>query len=189
MVCRITFIKRGTTGGKRRDAGLTILELLVALSVAGVLLAAVSALVFYTGRSFAAIANYVDLDMYSRNALDTMSREIRQTKRLISGSETQLVFEDWDGKNLSYTYNSSSHTLTRARKGVTDSAPLLKECNYLKFSMFQRNPVSGVYDQYPTADAATCKLVQLRWICSRDLIYSKWNTESVQSAKIVIRKQ
>ena len=55
--------------------------------------------------------------------------------------------------------------------------------------MFQRNPVNGKYDQYPTATASQCKLVQLRWVCSRDLIHARRNTESVQSAKIVIRKQ
>lgn len=166
-----------------------MVELLVGLGVGAVLLTALAALLFYTGRSFAAIANYVDLDTYSRNALDTMSREIRQTRRLLEGTETRLVFEDWDGKRLSYTYDANSRTLNRAINDVTDAQPLLKECNYLKFSMYQRNPVSGKYDQYPTANASTCKLVQLRWICSRDLITARWNTESVQSAKIVIRKQ
>ena len=70
-----------------------------------------------------------------------------------------------------------------------DAEPLLIECDYLHFGIFQRNPVGGTYDQYPAATPATCKLVQLRWLCSRDLIHSKFNTESVQSAKIVIRKQ
>lgn len=168
---------------------MTLVELLVSLAICGILLAAVATLVFYTGRSFAALANYVDLDAHSRSALDTMSREIRQTKRLIAGSDTQLTFEDFDGKTLVYTYDSIARTLRRTRDGVPDTDPLLTECNFLKFSMFQRNTVSGKYDQYPTATPATCKLVQLRWVCSRDLIFSRWNTESVQSAKIVIRKQ
>ena len=184
MDCRTTSINR-----RKRQAGLSIVELMVAMGIGAVLLAAVGGLLFYTGRSFAALANYVDLDTYSRNALDTMSREIRQTKRLKSGTSTRLVFEDWDGKDLTYTYDATDRTLTRIKDGVSDPEPLLKECNFLRFSMFQRNPVSGRYDQYPTADPATCKLVQLRWVCSRDLISSRWNTESVQSAKIVIRKQ
>lgn len=173
----------------RRKAGATLVEFLFSLGIGSIVLLGLAALMFYTGRSFAALANYVDLDTYSRNALDTMSREIRQTRRLISGSDTQLTFEDFDGKNLVYAYNSSTRMLTRTRDGVTDSEPLLRECNFLKFSMFQRNPVNGAYDQYPTSNAEQCKLVQLRWICSRDLVNSRWNTESVQSAKIVIRKQ
>jgi hypothetical protein len=165
------------------------MELLFAVGIGSVVLVGLAALMFYTGRSFAALANYVDLDTYSRNALDTMSREIRQTRRLVSGTATRLEFEDFDGRPLVYNYSSSTRLLTRTRDGVTDAEPLLKECNFLRFSMFQRNPINGQYDQYPTADPDQCKLVQLRWVCSRDLISSRWNTESVQSAKIVIRKQ
>lgn len=168
---------------------MTIMELLFAVGIGSIVLVGLAALMFYTGRSFAALANYVDLDTYSRNALDTMSREIRQTRRLVSGTTTRLEFEDYDGRPLIYNYNSSTRLLTRTRDGVTDSEPLLKECNFLRFSMFQRNPINGQYDQYATSDPDQCKLVQLRWVCSRDLISSRWNTESVQSAKIVIRKQ
>jgi type II secretory pathway component PulJ len=165
------------------------MELLVSVGILSVLLVGFAALIFYTGRSFAALANYVDLDATSRNALDTMSREIRQTKRLVAGTATKLMFEDFDGKTLIYEYNAVNRTLSRTRDGVTDPQPLLTECNFLQFSMFQRNPINGKYDQYPTADPTTCKLIQLRWVCSRDLIKQRWNTESVQSAKIVIRKQ
>jgi hypothetical protein len=168
---------------------MTLMELLVSVAICAVLLLGLAALIFYTGRSFAALANYVDLDATSRNALDIMSREIRQTRRLVSGSSTKLTFEDFDGKSLVYEYNSGARTLSRTKDGVADPQPLLTECNFLEFLMYQRNPISGKYDQYPTADAATCKLIQLRWVCSRDLITEKWNTESVQSAKIVIRKQ
>jgi prepilin-type N-terminal cleavage/methylation domain-containing protein len=177
------------TKSSRRRAGLTLVELLVSLGIGSVVLAALAGLMFYTGRSFAALANYVDLDAYSRNALDTMSREIRQTRRLVAGTSTRLEFEDFDGVPLVYQYNADARTLTRARNGVASPEPLLRECNFLQFSMFQRNPISGQYNQYPTATAAQCKLVQLRWVCSRDLIQSRRNTESVQSAKIVIRKQ
>ena len=168
---------------------MTLVELLFALGILSLVLAGLAALTFYTGRSFAALANYVDLDASSRHALDTMSREIRQTKRLIAGTATKLTFEDFDGKDLVYEYDAGSRQLTRTKNGVADPDPLLTECNFLEFSMFQRNPVAGKYDQYATANASTCKLVQLRWVCSRDLIKQKWNTESVQSAKIVIRKQ
>ncbi len=186
MVFKITSIKAGK---RRLRTGFTLVELMVTVAIGSIVLGGLAALMFYTGRSFAALVNYVDLDSYSRNALDTMSREIRQTRRLVSGTSTRLEFEDFDGGSLIYEYNADARTLTRTRNGVTNAEPLLKECNFLQFSMYQRNPVNGKYDQYPTATAAQCKLVQLRWICSRDLIKSRRNTESVQSAKIVIRKQ
>ena len=186
MVFKTTFIKRSAA---RKRRGFTLMEMLVSMGIGGLVLLGLAGLMFYTGRSFAALANYVDLDIYSRNALDTMSREIRQTKRLVAGTATRLEFEDFDGKTLVYEYDADDRVLTRTKDGVTDTEPLLKECNFLQFSMFQRNPVNGKYDQYPTATASQTKLVQLRWICSRDLIHARRNTESVQSAKIVIRKQ
>jgi hypothetical protein len=66
---------------------------------------------------------------------------------------------------------------------------LLTNCDFLTFQIFQRNPVSASYDVYPTANAASCKLINVSWICSRSILGSRLNTESVQTAKIVIRKQ
>lgn len=180
MDFKITSIK------KRR--GFTLTELLVASASGAVMLAAVASLIFYTGRSFAAMANYVELDNYSRGALDKMSQQIRQTRGLKSYSTNSLVFEDYDGADLAFKYDSSARTLTRVKAGEADDEPL-KECDELEFLIFQRNPVKGTYNQYPTATPETCKLVQLRWTCSRTVLGAKVNTESVQSAKIVIRKQ
>jgi hypothetical protein len=66
---------------------------------------------------------------------------------------------------------------------------LLTNVDFLSFQIFQRNPVAGTYDTYPTSSATNCKLVSVSWICSRSILGSKLNTESVQTAKIVIRKQ
>ena len=180
-----------TTFTNRRRSAFTLIETTIAVGIAGLLLAAIAGASSFTARSFAGLANYTDLDHMSRNALDTMSQEIRQTRRLIDGSTNRLAFEDSDGGTLEYIYNPNSHTLRRVKTGGGGggSKTLLENCDQLAFSMFQRNPVAGTYDVYPTATPSNCKLVQLRWTCSRDLITAKANTESVQSSKIVIRKQ
>jgi len=170
---------------KRR--AFTLVELLVGISLATVLGLGLMSLVLYTARSFAALTNYVELDAYSKNALDRMTSEIRQTQRLVSGTSTRLEFQDWDGKRLIYRFNPAKKILTRTKDGVEDAEPLLKQVDTLKFMLFQRNPKKGTYDQFPAATASTCKLIQMQWRCSRDLIYAKWNTESILSAKIVIR--
>jgi hypothetical protein len=162
---------------------------MVALAIGSILSTGVAALIFYSNHSLAAMANYVDLDHRSRIALDTMSRSIRQARQLLSYDTTSLTFEDWDGGTLVFSYDPASKTLNRTKNGVSHSQPLLEECDYLQFSIYQRNPIGGTYEQFATATAATCKLVQLHWICSRKILGAKVNTESVQSAKIVIRKQ
>jgi prepilin-type N-terminal cleavage/methylation domain-containing protein len=174
---------------RRGQAGLTLIELLVSTAIASFVAIGLASLVFYTSRSFAAMANYVDLDQTSRQALDIMSRDIRQAKRLLQADSTSLTIEDADGGTLSYDWDPNEGTLVRSKNGTPDSEPLLKECIDLEFSVYQRNPKDGVYDQYPAATAATCKLVQLHWVCRRTTLGTIVNTESVQSAKVVIRKQ
>jgi hypothetical protein len=89
---------------------------------------------------------------------------------------------------VTYTYSPTARTLVRTANGTTRT--LLEECDQLRFSIFQRNPINGTYDYYETTDnPAITKIVQLSWVCSRDILGKQANTESVQSAKVVIRKQ
>jgi hypothetical protein len=164
-----------------------MIEMLVGLGLGSILITVICALSLYSGRSFAALSNYADLNQASRKALDTMTRDIRQVNRLIDFSTNQLTFEDADGQQLYFVYYPTTKRLRRI-KG-TASEVLLDHCDFLSFAIFQRNPIGGTYDQYPTASPTTCKLVQVSWICSRDLWEKPLNTESVQTAKIVIRKQ
>jgi hypothetical protein len=165
------------------------MDTLFGVSIASVALLLVTVLTMFFGRSFAAVVNYVSLDQDSRNTLDKMSKEIRQCNRLLNAGSNFLAFQDYDGGTLLYSYDSGSQNLTRSKNGVADARPLLQQCTYLNFAIYQRNSISNTYDQFPAADTNTCKLVQLSWICRRPIIGSTQNTESVQSAKIVIRKQ
>ncbi len=171
---------------------MTLVELLIAMGVGSILFLAVGTLAYYSARSFAALSNYVELDNFSRNALDQMSREIRQADSLVNGTDHQLVFSVTNPTNgsvyqVTFTYDPATRIMKRIQ-GAQETV-MLKECDFLKFSIFQRNPIGGTYDQYPTANPATCKLVQMSWICSRKILGKTANTESVQSAKVVIRKQ
>lgn len=185
MDCKHTSTKRIS----RQAHAFTLVETLVAIGIGSMLLVVIFSLSFYSSRSFAAMANYANLDAASRNALDRMTREIRGVNRLTVFSTNQLTFEDSSLNTLSYVYNPVQRTLVRTYMGV--SQVLLTECDRLTFSIFQRNPVGGTYDQYPAANnnPALCKLVQVNWTCSRKIFGQKVNTESVQTAKIVIRKQ
>jgi hypothetical protein len=181
------------TTKQSRTLGMSLVELLVAVGVSGIVFTAIASLVFYSGRSFVALANYVDLDNSSRGALDRICSEIRQANRLTSYSPTHLDFETVDPRSgatttLTYNYDSAAGTLKRTYTNQTTT--LLKEIspNGLKFSMYQRNPVGGSVEQYSTTDPTLCKVVQMSWTCSRKVLGKKSTTESAQSAKVVIRK-
>src|SRR5213083_575694 len=88
MDCTITSITR--MGNKAICAGMTLVELLMAVGISGMVFAAVAILIFFSGRSYAALANYVDLDNRSRNALDRMSKEIRQVDCVTNSATATL---------------------------------------------------------------------------------------------------
>lgn len=175
-----------TTSTKGR-AGFTLVELLVTLAVGSLLCIAIAVLGLYAGRSFAGLVNYTELDARSRNALDRMTRDIRQVNRLTANTATRLDFEDWDGAPLHYDYSPGDRTLARVKGG--DTEVLLTECDSLAFAIYQRNPISGTYNQFPTASPAATKLINVTWTCSRKILGTTMNTENVQTAKIIIRQQ
>ena len=184
---------------------MTLVELMIATGLGTVVLSAVMALTIFSARSFAAVTNYVDLDVKSRAAVDRMSQEIRQANGVTGYSTAQLptgqvitnrlvlsgAGTDGTAYTLTYNYDPAKQTLIRMKvqSGATNTTDLLTSCYYFNFGMFQRNPVNGTYDQYPAADPSTCKLVQLYWICSRNILGKTANTESIESAKVVIRKE
>ena len=99
---------------------------------------------------------------------------------------TQLTLVDVDGADMKWDYDATKKTLTQTKSGV--NKVLLTECDSLQFSFYQRNPVGGSYDQYPVAAKDTTKVIQIQWTCSRQILGKKSHTESVRSAKIVLRK-
>jgi len=178
---------------------MTLVELLVASAISTIVIIAVMLLAYHSARSFAALANYVDLDIKSRTTLDTMSSEIRQASELTTATATSLTFTGTNVVSLrtytlGYTYDPNALTLTRTYSeppAATQTKVMLTQCTLFRFDLFQRNPIIGTYDQFPVDSLSRpdlCKLVRLTWICSRSILGRTANTESVQSAKVVIRK-
>jgi prepilin-type N-terminal cleavage/methylation domain-containing protein len=174
--------------------GYSLTELSMAIAVSAVILTALLSFTVYAAKSFAAMENYVDLEQKSQNALDTMTRNIRQTQYLTNfGTRTvngrlvtnSLTFIDANGAQLAY--NFVDNVLIQNHAGV--ESMLLTNVDFLTFQIFQRNTHAATYNQFPAGTINQCKLISVSWICSRSILGSKMNTESVQTAKIVIRKQ
>ena len=167
---------------------MTLIEVMIATSIGTLILAAAGSLMIYNARSLAALSNYADLDRYSRGAVDKLSQDIRQATDLISFTTTELQFNSSRGRsNITYTYSPSSRELVR-RSG-NNREVLLRECDTLTFTVYGRNNVSNTWDQFVVTTAANAKLIKLDWTCSRTILGQAVNTESVQTAKIVMRKQ
>jgi Tfp pilus assembly protein PilW len=172
---------------RRQRAGMSLLEVMIASSLGMIALAAVGSLSLFTARSFVASGNYADLDRASFVALDTLSRDVRQARALNPPFTTnKLTLKDNDNATLIYEYKPSTGQFTRQKNGTT--TVLLNQCDFLRFAIYQRNPTNG-WSWYPVTSnmVATAKLIDVSWKCSRKILGAKVNTESVQTAKVVIR--
>lgn len=202
MECTITFSAQRT---KARKSGFTVVETIVAIGLGAIVVAAIASYGVFSMRSFRAIGNYVVEDMSGRNAMDTISRDIRQADgcgtnsgQFTSTSLTLLMTDPNSGTNytISYSYSGNLGILTRAvcTNSIStniQTSVLLSNCSSFAFSYYQRNPSNGVWDAFPvdTNRPDECKVVQMSFTCGRTVLGSIINSESVQSAKVVIRKE
>jgi type II secretory pathway pseudopilin PulG len=173
---------------RRSTLGWTLVEMMVGTGIGSLILIAAAQITMFTARSFIAMGNYNDLDRASRNALDVMSSEIRGARTVGSFATNQLVLTNIDGTVFSYSWDPSTGNVTR--QWGSERRVLLTGCDYLSFDIFQRNPTNGSGLWFPwecTTNPPVTKLVNLSWKCSRQILAAKVNTESVQTAKIVIR--
>ncbi len=175
------------TSRRSRSWGFTLVDTFICTGLSSMLLLAVGTISVFSGRSLTALANYADLETQSRSALDRMTLEIRQALELKTFATNDITLTDANNQPLRYVYDPVQLTLTRIT--CTETNALLQGCDYLKFAMYQRNTTNGTFSQYVAGDASTCKLVEINWLCSRSILGSKVNTESVQSAKVVLRNK
>jgi Tfp pilus assembly protein PilW len=169
----------------RKRQAFTLLEFIFSVALGMLLLAGAGSFFLFGLRSFAAMYNYADLNMRSRNATDVISRDIRSSYGIISASSSQLVL-DLDSITATYTYSPSARTLTRTQSGV--SQVLLTQIDSFSFSLYGR-PTGAAYEAFPPATAATAKLVGFQWTCSRQTPNSHSDSQSVQTALVEMRNQ
>ena len=181
-------IKSIEPNARPRRAAFVLSEMIVAIGITSLLMVGLVAFFMFAGQSFAAMFNYADLDGANRIAMDTLTTDLRQCNSVTNCTATSLTLQDYDLSILNYTYDPTAKTLVRTRNGGS-ATTLLKGCTSLSFTIAQRNPVGGTYDVYPAATPATAKVVNISWICSRSIFGNSINTESVQTARIVIRRQ
>jgi hypothetical protein len=176
-------------------------ELMIATGLGTLVLSAVAFLSLYGARSSVAVCNYTDLDARSRNALDVISREIRQATAVTAfvtdlPTKSLTLFNADQGKTTTLTWDSNARTMVFGVTGQPDQT-VLTECDRWDFSLYQRTPrITGANILYYPAtngagklDPSLCKLINMSWKCSRTILGQKVNTETVQTAQIVLRNK
>lgn len=163
----------------------SLMEVLVATGLAGIVVTVIAALTFFTGRSFVAATNYTDMALLSRMALDNISRTIRQSRQVTAYSTNSITLLDVSGTPIQYTLNPATRSLVSISSGRTNT--YLTGCNALQFWIYQRTPRSNTFSCYNPASVTNAKLVQVTWSCSRQIFGANVNNEVVESASICLR--
>ncbi len=173
---------------KHRAVGaFTIVESLFGMMIGLMVLAAACVMWGFANEDLTAVLNYVDLCNSSKNALDRMSQQIRTARRILAVTSSELRLLTVDGSEVRFSYDPNGKLLSYTQAGQTSI--LLRQCDALTFSVYQRTPWVHSYGLYPATGTNMSRVVQIDWTCSRLLTGSRKNTEHQLSAKVVIRNQ
>src|SRR5262245_21272601 len=101
--------------GKARASfarGFALMEAVIAAAITTLLVLVLCSFTMFSGKSFAALFNYVDLDYANKVAMDRITRDVRQANRvtqaytnLLTGKVTSITLENADLCETTYAYN------------------------------------------------------------------------------------
>jgi hypothetical protein len=175
----------------------TLVEIMVAVAVFSVVGMALMGTYMFSVKSMAAMYNYSVLDANNRQAMDQLTREIRQSKKVLAYTTNSITIQTANddgttGPQIAYSFSPSTKRMVRRNLSDGTSKLLLNNCNLLSFELFTRCPSNEAFGSFPVAVnnwQETVKVLQLTWKTSMTLPSGIINSENIQTARIVIRKQ
>ena len=172
----------------RRQHGGSLAEYLMAIGVGGVVTGLAVALVLHSGRTFASLANYAELNAGSINTMDRLTREIRNSANIISFESHRIVL-DVGSNQPPVTYNYSDLTKTLSRQQGTDPATtILSGCDSLSFRVYDPTVQSNSLALTLSTTTNDAKAVRVEWVSSRSILGQDVNSANPRTATIVLRK-
>ena len=174
---------------------MTLVEMLFSIAIGLLVLGGLVETLVYGTRSLASVGNYLDLEVASRATLDQMAVDIRHVTSVKTCNPDHFLADaeltPGTTSTIEYEYFDSLQKLVRREvtNGKLTAKSVLTGCPFFKFEYFQGQPVPGTPDLYEDANnnPASCKVVRVNWTASRNILGKAFNTESIQSAQIVIR--
>lgn len=172
---------------RRRARGFTLVEVMIAASLATIILAGTMTAFLFIGRSGANLRNYTDMEAQARKSLEIFAEDTRQASSVVwsSADAVRLVV---NGANIDYSYSSGSFTRTTPA-GTTS---LLTGITTFNFSAYDINGTA--ITDFATATARTTankstKQVQISLSAARSTRTVTTATNIVLSARYVLRNK
>ncbi len=180
----------------RQNQAMTLMEVLMASGISSLVLIVVVSLTVFGARSFVALGNYSALDQQSRLGIDQMTREIRQATKVEGYDNTNavdrylLVTNETKAISIRYSWNSTTKKLLSKRSDEAEPKTLLTGCDPWNFFVWNRHPSANGTFNNAASTIGDIKLIDMTWKCSRSArVGTLMNTETVQTAQIVLRNQ
>lgn len=113
-----------TPDRRRRTAGFTLVEVMIAAAISAFILAGVLSSFLFLGRSGANIQNYSDMESQARKALELFAEDTRQASAVTWLTNNQIKLTV-NGNAHTYTYASGTLTRQTVISGNTKTTVLL----------------------------------------------------------------
>lgn len=184
----------------RKKAAYTIVEFMIASFIGMAIVGVIATVSINSAFSYAAMGNYVAMADQSRNAMDVIGREVRDSSTLIAFSTNNPVYLELTNSTSSSIvtigYDSTNNILFMSKTGQT-YLTLLKGCNSWSFSLYNRFPLftsnsisfcvsTNINGQL---DPSVTKVINMTWKCSRKILGTKIESQSVQTAQVILRNK
>lgn len=142
---------------RRPNAGLTLVELMIAGGIGSFVMTGVLSVVLMMGRSGMSASNYADMEAQSRRAVDEFAQDVRMSSDLTWNSSTSVTLTVPD--NYAVTGNQVTYALDAATTG----------------------PTAGSFYRLPgTASSTSTRIALARNVTSLTFMrYTRTNTEAM----------
>ncbi len=166
-----------------RQSGFTLVELLIAVAIGGIVLAGAATSINLMARSSVGIGNYSDMSGSCRRALDIFASDVRMANNVSVSTSTTFTFTAYDASNsivtVSYAFDDGADQLTRTYDG--SSKVLLEDVDRFALSYFDLT-------RGATTNALSVKEVQIEAILLKKAL-SINNTDEIISARFMLRNR
>lgn len=191
-----TILLRHRNRRTRSTAGLTLVEVLIATTLAGVIMLAVITGFLFLGRTGTNLQNYVDMEVQARRAIGMFGDDARTAVKASWTDSNTLVLavkkSNGSTSNVTYSYDSTTKRLNRTEG--TSTVTLLSGISTFTFKAYNQNATDLRVEDATTSGALqiisnSTKQVQLslRMIRSNRTVTDA--TNAVISARFIMRNK
>jgi prepilin-type N-terminal cleavage/methylation domain-containing protein len=170
--------------------GFSLVEILVASSLATIVMAGVMTAFLFIGRTSISLRNYADLETQARNALETFAQDVRMSSGVTWNSSTSLALTIQQGNTTipaTYAYDPAARTFSRTVGTTTEV--LITNIRNFSFNAYGIDTTS-ISLSTPTANTNNAtKQIQISLETERINRTLALHTNKVISARFVLRNK